>query len=301
VISVPSLYYSQACLNTAARLDREFISCGRQPDGHDRERVRGPVDASATAHGAATGGTGTGAPGTERPATNDGEGGVGVRQYDLSRPVGPETWTYPADPDVSVEAAATVEEDGYRVTHVSMGTHAGTHLDAPAHTEPGGRTVDDYRPSAFRFDAVRLDVSGTAPREPIDRATIRDAATAVCPDEAFAADTFILRTGWDEYWGSDWYQEHPFLAPSAAAWLADTGYHVGIDAPSVDPTPSPNARPDEPDGVPAHHALLGEGQFVVENLTGLATPPDCFRVHAYPLAIQGAEAAPVRAVAAVEE
>lgn len=205
--------------------------------------------------------------------------------------------TYPDDPDVGLSTEATVEEEGYRVTAISMGSHAGTHVDAPAHTEPRGRTIDEYPASAFRFDAVRLDVSGKAPREPIDRADIREAAASVDPEATFAADLLALRTGWDEYWGTEWYHDHPFLTPGAAAWLADNDYHVGVDAPSVDPTPSPNARPDEPDGVPAHHALLGSGRLIVENLVDLAAPPEQFTLHAYPLSLADAEAAPARAVA----
>ena len=224
-----------------------------------------------------------------------------VRTYDLTRQVTDGMPTYPGDPDVSVATTGTVEEDGYRSTEFSMGTHAGTHVDAPAHTEPGGRTLDDYPASAFRFDAVRLEITGKAPRDPIERTDIRDAAAAVSPEDAFGADVLVLRTGWDEYWGTEWYGDHPFLTPAAAEWLADNDYDVALDAPSVDPTPSPNSRPVEPDGYPAHHAILGAGQFIVENLTNLHDPPSRFTLHAYPLAVAGAEAAPTRAVAIDED
>ncbi|MEF8773309.1 MAG: cyclase family protein [Halobacteriales archaeon] len=224
-----------------------------------------------------------------------------MTRYDVSQPVADGQSGYPDDPPVSVSEHASMDADGYRATTLSMSAHAGTHVDVPAHTEPGGRTVDAYRVDEFRFDAVRLDVTGRAPREPIERADLREAAAANDPEETFAADVVVLWTGWPEYRGTDWYRDHPFLTAGAAGWLADNGYHVAVDALSVDPTPSPNARPDEPDGVPAHHELLGRGRFVVENLANLADVPATFTLEAYPLAVEGAEAAPARAVAVVEE
>jgi kynurenine formamidase len=226
---------------------------------------------------------------------------VGVNRHDISQPVSGDTVGYPDDPDVSLTTRATVAEDGYRVTELSMGLHAGTHVDAPAHVQEGGRTVDAYRVEEFRFDAVRLDLTDRAPREPIDRRDLQAAATEIGPDATFAADMLVLWTGWQEYRSGDWYFDHPFLTAEAAGWLADNGYHVGIDALSVDPTPSPNARPDEPDGVPAHHQLLGRGKFIVENLANLGGPPDSFTLEAYPIALEDVEAAPARAVAVAEE
>jgi kynurenine formamidase len=226
---------------------------------------------------------------------------VAVTRYDLSQPIADRRVDYPSDPPVELATHATVEEDGYRVTTLSMGTHAGTHVDVPSHTEPGRRTVDDFRVDEFRFDAVRFDLTGRAPREPVRRADLREAAAAIDPDATFAADMVVLWTDWPQYHGQEWYQDHPFLTPDAARWLAGNGYHVGVDALSVDPTPSPNARPDEPEGLPAHHELLGQGHFVVENLANLGDPPDSFTLEAYPLALQSTEAAPARAVAVTDE
>jgi kynurenine formamidase len=52
--------------------------------------------------------------------------------------------------------------------------------------------------------------------------------------------------------------------------------------------------------VPAHHALLGAGRVIVENLTNVAAPSaDRFTLSACPLAV-AADGAPVRAVAVVD-
>ena len=208
--------------------------------------------------------------------------------------------TYPGDPPVSLSAVATVEVDGYRTSTLSMGTHAGTHVDAPAHTEPDGRTLDEFPVSTFQFEALRLDVSGMAPRSSIEQAALREAIAPVDFQSTDGVNLVVLHTGWEQYWKREEYNDHPFLSADAAAWLTANDFHVGIDAPSVDPTPSPNAQPDEPDGFPVHHELLGSGQLIVENLCNLSALPDNFALHAYPLALSDADAAPVRAVAVSE-
>jgi kynurenine formamidase len=209
--------------------------------------------------------------------------------YDLSHAVESGMQTYPGDPAVRLEPHATVDADGCRVTALALGSHTGTHVDAPSHTETGGRTLGSYPPEAFRFDAQVADVRIGA-HTPIGVADLPD------PTEA---DLLVLRTGWDGHWGTDRYLDHPFLAPEAAEWCVDHGYHVATDALSVDPTPGPNEG-SESTGLDAHHALLGAGRLIYENLTGLDAVPSRFRLHAYPLSLD-ADGSPVRAVAVTDE
>ncbi len=194
--------------------------------------------------------------------------------------------TYPGDPSVSLSPHATHGEDGYRVTEVKLGSHAGTHVDAPAHTEPDGETLGGYAVDRFRFDARLVDVRDFGAREPIPPGAVPDTD----------ADMLVFATGWDAHWGTPRYDDHPYLDPATAERCVDAGYHVATDTLSPDPTPTDVAGEDEPNGVPAHHALLGAERFVVENLTGLEDLPDRFTLHAYPLAID-ADGAPIRAVA----
>ncbi|WP_423746254.1 cyclase family protein (plasmid) [Haladaptatus sp. SPP-AMP-3] len=206
---------------------------------------------------------------------------------DCTHPLTPATTVYPGDPTVGRTPHATHDADGYRVTKLELGTHSGTHVDAPSHTEPDGRTLDSFPVETFAFDALRIDVRDKAPREPIERADLPDPTD----DELL-----VFHTGWDDHWGTDAYFDHPYLTADAAAWCADRDYHVAIDALNVDPTPTENARDDEPDGVPAHHELLGTDHLIVENLTNLDDLPRRFRLSAFPLSVEDADGAPVRAV-----
>lgn len=213
--------------------------------------------------------------------------------YDLSRTLDADASVYPGDPAVAVRPHATHGADGYRVRRLELGSHSGTHVDAPNHVLPDGRTLDDFPIETFAFDAVRVDCTDAGPREAIGRDRL--------PDEPPDADLLAVHTGWDEYWGTERYLDHPYLDPDAAAWLAEAGFHVGVDALNVDPTPTDRTADDEPAGVPAHRALLGADRLIVENLRSLDAPPERFELCAHPLALADADAAPTRAVARVRE
>jgi len=218
--------------------------------------------------------------------------------YDLSQRIETGITTYPDDPDVSVSAHATHATEGFRVASVAMGSHTGTHVDAPSHTEESGKDLDAFDIGTFAFEArvVRLD---KAPRERITTADLAESAPAddATNDPADEADCLLLHTGWDVHWNSSSYLDHPYLTSDAAEWCASRGYHVGIDALNVDPTPSQNTTDDEPSGFGAHHALLGADKLIIENLRGLDGVPEEFTLYAFPLALADADGAPVRAVA----
>ncbi|MGM0592498.1 MAG: cyclase family protein [Halobacteriota archaeon] len=210
--------------------------------------------------------------------------------HDLTHPLTDGMPTYPDDPSVSVTSDATIESDGYRVTRLTLGSHTGTHVDAPSHTESDGKTLGDFSLDTFRFDARRIDLRELGPRDPIPVDAL---------PEPTSDDLLVLHTGWDDYWGTPRALDHPYLTREAARWCVDHGYHVATDGLSVDPTPSDTSRDDEPEGVPAHRELLGADRLIVENLTGLAALPVRFVLHAYPLALD-ADGAPVRALGITE-
>ncbi|MDS0282042.1 cyclase family protein [Haloarcula onubensis] len=239
---------------------------------------------------------------------------------DLSHPIESGMPVFPGDPPVSVDAHATIDADGYRVSSLSCGSHTGTHVDAPSHTEPDGPPLDALPVSRFVRDAVRVDLRHLSAREAIRPADL----------PTVEAGVVVLRTGWDRHWGEPAYLDHPYLTPAAARHCVDHGYDVAIDALNVDPTPivgtggsgdphgtdgaggsgdphgtdgaggsgDPHATDDHPvEGVPAHHELLGNDRLVAENLTNLAAVPERFELTALPLAIADGDGAPMRALA----
>ena len=206
---------------------------------------------------------------------------------DLSHPFVDGLQTYPADLDAHVSIGADYDTDGYRSTKIESGSHAGTHVDAPAHILPEGKQLYEYDVADFVLDVITVDCRDLSAREPIPADRI--------PEDT-SADGVIFHTNWDEHWGTEQYLDHPYLSPEGAQLCAERGFSIGVDALNPDPTPRLSASADEPEGFPVHEAILGADLLIFENLTNLDAVPVRFELRAHPLPLQ-VDGAPVRAVA----
>lgn len=209
---------------------------------------------------------------------------------------------YPGDPGVRIRPALTVAQDGVAVMALEIGSHAGTHVDAPCHTVPGGRTVEGLTWDELCGDTLVLGLAGLAPGEPISAARL---APLLPGADAQTPARLLLATGWDRHWRDGLLRaRHPFLTGEAAAMLWDRGIRLlGVDMLSPDPT----GLAGEPD-LPAHAAFLGGDGIIVENLVGLdalrpagAAPRADWsarlRLEVHPLPLAGGDGAPARVLA----
>ncbi len=210
---------------------------------------------------------------------------------DLSRRVDDATQVYPGDPAVRLAPATTIAADGVNVLEVHIGSHSGTHVDAPYHFVEDGPRIDEMDPALFVGPAVVMDVRGKGPRERITVEDLRPYEHRL--DEGIVA---LVRTGWEDRYGTPGYYDHPFLDRRAAQLILDAGVKtVGIDALNVDETVLDG---EHPEGYPVHHLLLGAGGVISENLANLGAVdfPDPL-VSLLPIKLGGSDGAPVRAVA----
>lgn len=138
---------------------------------------------------------------------------------------------YPGIPDPSFDDIAVVERDGYAMSEYHLLNHIGTHVDAPAHHAPGGKTLDEIPLESLVTEAVTVDVSGREPG-PIGR----DELDPLLGDLG-AGDWLFLRSGNGRNWGSDAYWtgwSYPDADASRA--LIERGIvGIGFDGPSADP------------------------------------------------------------------
>ena len=210
---------------------------------------------------------------------------------DLSHPLDDDTPVYPGDPVASFTPATTIDEHGYNVLHVRMGSQTGTHVDAPFHFLADGARIDELPLELFLGPAVVADVRGKPPHGSITWSDLAPVADRLVPGRML-----LLQTGWDAHWGTDAYFDHPFLDGDAAARVVAAGVRtVGLDALSLDETVLDGGPAA---GFAAHDVVLGAGGVIVENLRNL----DAIRsqepvVSVLPLRLVGADGAPVRAVA----
>ena len=236
--------------------------------------------------------------------------------FDLSVPLRTGMPVYPGDPEVRIASALTVEADGANVLSLGLGSHSGTHADAPLHVGDGWAALDELPLSLFGGVAEIVDVRDVARGGAITAAHlagIAPAGSAGEPGKPGYRDSpekiLLLHTGCAAAWGTEEYLKHPWLEAAAAQLIVDRGYRaVGLDALSVDPSspgaPDGNQHGDPAGGgFPAHAILAGNGCIIVENLTGLeqvqrATDAGSdVELFLFPLNIPGADGAPIRAVA----
>lgn len=206
-----------------------------------------------------------------------------------------------------------------RVHALLLGTHTGTHIDAPFHFFPSGQKLHEIPLAQFIGRAIVLDVRHLArDRGRISWADMTDARTdtgagtiggpaAASMAAAISrigsrtegkADIVLLWTGWDVHWGTPRYFSHPYFSRDVATALCDLGAKVvGVDTLNPDETPA-EENAESTDGMGMHETLLGHGVLICENLKGLGeltSGEEETWVSLMPLSIHGADGAPVRA------
>ena len=63
-----------------------------------------------------------------------------------------------SDPPLQIETWCTIQEQGYKVSRLSMGTQTGTHIDAPAHFVLDGATLETLPLQALIGPYLWLDI-----------------------------------------------------------------------------------------------------------------------------------------------
>ena len=196
---------------------------------------------------------------------------------------------YPGDPSPSFEKYSTIQKDGVNLTKLTMGSHTGTHLDAPRHFIPGGIGIDQIPPEKLIGEAYVADLSKKPMGSGITSQDLeRDLERKVVKD-----DIVIVYTGCSEHWGDAAVtRAYTYLTGDAADYLVSKKVRaVGIDFLSVERF---NAR--EP---VAHRTLLGNGIFIIESLSKALKQFAGKRilVICMPIKLQRGDGAPARVVA----
>jgi len=211
---------------------------------------------------------------------------------DLSHPLADGQLSYPSDPEIHVTPHRTMESHGVNVSRVAMGTHQGTHLDAPFHFFADGPTLDQIPLDKFYGPARLVDLApggALEPKTPITVEMLEPHADAFEPGAKV-----LYRTGWDWAFGRpEFFTDLPSLTLDAARWIAGRRISLlGMDT----PTPSKIA------GRECHYALLETGIeiVIVEGLAHLDRLPEQFTFIGFPLNFQGRDGSPIRAVAVIE-
>jgi len=171
-----------------------------------------------------------------------------------------------------------------------MDVHAGSHVDAPAHFLAEGAELSEIPLEILVGPCLVLDVSTATGPASGDKPRLITPADLEAAALEPGVNRMLLRTRGEGFWDEDagFDGDFPALSREAARHLIRAGVRlVGIDAPSLETFRG--------DGT-VHRELLGAGVVLLETLRLSHVPPGPYELICLPLALQGTEAAPVRAV-----
>jgi arylformamidase len=202
------------------------------------------------------------------------------RVWDVSVPNRADMHSYPGDPTLEqTQIRAIKRGDAANLTHLSLGAHTGTHVDAPAHFIDGAPTLEQVPLDRMVGPAQVLDVRG--------RAAV-DAAALGGHD--ITADIVLFRTDNSERWAKAGFQkDFVYLTRDAAELLLARGVKtIGWDYLSIEQFGSQTFE--------VHKLLLGRGILIIEGLDLRGIEPGPYQLACLPLKLEGVDGAPARAV-----
>ncbi len=196
---------------------------------------------------------------------------------DITRSIYTGVPVWPGDTPFNYELVSQISKgESVNVGKISGTTHLGTHLDAPWH----------YLDNGGRLETIPLSVL-VGPCQVVD-ARGQEVLTAEFLKTVQLAERTLFYTGQPNDWQTF---PHTFMhvLPEAAAYMASQGVKLyGTDCPSVDPLDSRD--------LPGHKAFAKGGVYILEGLALEGVPAGAYELVALPLKLEGADAAPVRAI-----
>jgi kynurenine formamidase len=195
---------------------------------------------------------------------------------------------YPGDPSPSFEKYSTLQKNGVNLTKITMGSHTGTHLDAPRHFVPHGIGIDKIPPNKLIGEAYVADLS----KKPIGSGITSKDLRRELEEKIVRDDIVVIYTGCSEHWGDKSInRDYTYLTGDAAEYLVSKKVRaVGIDFLSVE-----KFKAAEP---VVHKRLLSNGIFIIESLSSALNQFVGKRILmiCMPIKLQDGDGAPSRVV-----
>ncbi len=204
-----------------------------------------------------------------------------MKIYDLSVNINSNMLKWPSDPKIKVDKVSSIENgDIANVSSLSMGSHTGTHIDAPYHFNINGKKVDEIDLNDLIGTVLVVEVYN---KKSIDYDDIKELELDKYKRIIFKTDNTInglmRKEEFDERYVS--------LDISAAEFLVQHNVKVvGIDYLSIE---SYTAK------VPEVHRLLTKNNvIIIEGLNLSEVDSGEYLLIAMPIKIKGCDGAPSR-------
>ncbi|HEX6975129.1 MAG TPA: cyclase family protein [Vicinamibacterales bacterium] len=188
---------------------------------------------------------------------------------------------YPGNPEFELQPVKRIAEGGSsNVSRLVMGTHTGTHVDAPLHFFEGAPGIDALPLDLLlgRARVVEIGKRGGIGAEELAAAGLREDIRV------------LLKTPNSALWNAGgFHEDYTHLTEAGARYLVDQGVKVvGIDYLSVEQFKKA--------GAPAHRALLSQGVVIIEGLNLAEAEAGMYEMYCLPLRIVGGDGAPARVI-----
>ena len=190
--------------------------------------------------------------------------------------------SWPDDPEVRIEKMLDIDRgDICNVSVLSMGSHTGTHMDAPCHFVKNGKKIDEmpFEAAIGRARVIAIRDPESIKTKELERHGIR------------AGERLLFKTrNSPRCWKTDVFvEDFVYLSEEGANYLVQKRVRtVGIDYLSVGGYKADGAR--------IHLALLRAGVWVIEGLNLTGVKPGAYQLVCLPLRIFSGDGAPARAV-----
>jgi arylformamidase len=209
------------------------------------------------------------------------------RIIDISQTLSARVPVWPGDPNVEIatlssagDTRLSAEDPASGVSRLTLSTHAGTHVDPPAHFIAGAGTVEHLPLDVLIGPAWVAHIGGPGPIS----AAMLDAARLPA-----STARLLLRTENSDRPHDAFDPGFVALTADAAGWLLERGVRlIGVDGPSVEPYVAP--------GHPVHRTLLPQSVILLEGLVLKGVAEGAYELICLPLSIAAGDGAPARAV-----
>lgn len=217
-----------------------------------------------------------------------------MKIIDLSLTIDNECMTCgtPWHQEVKLVPMGTIEETGRNTHSILLGSHTGTHMDAPLHFYNGSEGIDKADLQQICGKMTVIDFSHIGMGCTVEYADVKNISVT---------ERMLFRFDWWKKWKTaDYYKDFPFFSEAAIASLIERGMRVmALDTPSPD---SGRAISDKDDS-PIHKKLLTNKVTIIEYLTNTdrLAADKSYLLFALPLKIKDCDGAPSRVIAVETE
>lgn len=198
---------------------------------------------------------------------------------DVSMEITEEMVCYPDNPHPEISKYREIPEDSTTESKIFLGSHTGTHVDAPEHIQEGGKTVKDLEIEDFYGKAQVLDL--TSCEEKVDRKHLENID--------ITEDIVLLKTDNSLNSYENFRKDFTYLTLEGVNYLIEKGVKtVGIDYLSL-------VKYNGGEKAEKAHMKANKNMNVIEGLDLREVKPQTYTFSGMPLKME-TDGSPMRAV-----